>query len=153
LQLQQLSPKQVPALSWKYYAADGLEFENMMKLKKKQKEEIELTFIGEANGKIENKSAIKWKGGQIQNFLCEKLYNSKKIVWFGTGGDNTFIKLDEGVIAIVSIGFDGTEIGDVLSKEGAKLKDFDVETVEAFVDAMAGAKNAKANDVFSLFIT
>jgi len=134
------------SLSGKYYAADGLEFENMMKLKKKQKDGIELTFVGEAKGKIENKLSIKWKGGEIQNYLNEKLFNSKKLVWFGTGGDNTFIKLDEGVIAIVSIGSDGTKVGDVLAKDASKLKDFDFETVKALVDAMAGDKNAEANE-------
>lgn len=132
------------AISGKYAAADGLEFENMMKLKKKQKDDIQLTFVGEESGKIENKLVIKWKGGEIRGFLDEKLYNSKKIAWFKSDGENSFIKLDDGVIAIANR--TGTAIGDVLAKDAAKLKDFDLETAKALVDGMMGDVNAGATE-------
>jgi len=135
-----LAQNDLTSINGKYNAADGLEFENMMKLKKKQKEDIEVIFVGELNGKIENKLTIKWKGGEVNGFLDEKLYNSKKIAWFKSGGENSFIKLEDGVIALANR--DGSKIGDVLAKDVSKLKSFDIETANALVSEMMNDVNA-----------
>lgn len=131
------------SISGKYFAADGLEFENMMKMKKKQKEDIEINFVGEENGKIANKIVLKWKGGELQAFLDEKLYNKKKTIMF-KAGDNTFIQLEAGVIAIAD--GRGEKIGDVLAKDKNKLKDFDLDTAKALLDELMGDLNSAAND-------
>ena len=131
------------SISGKYFAADGLEFENMMKMKKKQKEDIEVKFIGEEDGQIANKLEVKWKGGSMYFNLDEKLYNKKKTVMF-KAGDNTFIQLEAGVLAIAN--GDGTKIGDVLAKDKNKLKEFDMDTAKALLDELMGDLKADAND-------
>lgn len=131
------------SISGKYFAADGLEFENMMKMKKKQKEDIEIKFVGEENGKIENKLVLKWKGGDLQAFLDEKLYNKKQTIMF-KAGENTFIQLEEGVIAIAD--GRGERIGDVLAKDKNKLKDFDLDTAKALLDELMSDLKSSEND-------
>lgn len=126
-------------LTGKYSAADGLEFENMMKMVKKQKEDIEIKFVGEENGSIANKLVLKWKGGELKALLDEKLYNKKKIVIFRQGEMN-FIMLEMGVLALTDK--DGTKVGDVLAKDKSKLKDFDLDTAKALVDELMGDLNA-----------
>lgn len=139
------------SITGKYFAADGLEFENMMKMKKKQKEDIEVTFVGEANGKIENKIVLKWKGGELQAFLDEKLYNKKKTILFRAGA-NTFIQLEDGVLAIANS--DGSQIGDVLAKVSNKLKDFDIDTAKAIVDElMSELKSAESDAALEKMMT
>lgn len=130
-------------INGKYFAADGLEFENMMKMKKKQKDDISINFIGEQNGKIENMLLLKWKGGELKAYLDEKLYNKKKVVWF-KAGENTFFELEPGVIAIANS--DGSKVGDVLAKDQSKLKDFDIETAKALLDEKTSELKSAAND-------
>ncbi len=119
------------AISGKYFAADGFEFENAMKMKKKQKDDISVTFVGEADGKIQNLVLVKWKGGEFKAFLDEKLYNKKKVVWFKES-ENTLFELAPGVFAIANK--DGSQVGDVLAKDKNQLKDFDIETAKALID-------------------
>ena len=126
-------------LTGKYFAADGLEYQNMMKMQKKQKEDIEIKFVGEENGSIANKLVLKWKGGELKALLDEKLYNKKKTAIFRQGEIN-FIMLEDGVLALTDK--NGTEVNDVLAKDKNKLKDFDIETAKALVEQLMGELNA-----------
>ncbi len=128
-------------LTGKYFAADGLEYMNMMKIEKKQKEDIEIKFIGEENGSIANKLVLKWKAGELVALLDEKLYNKKKTVIFRQGEMN-FIMLEAGVIALTDK--DGTQVADVLAKDKNKLKDFDIDTAKALMDELMADLNAGA---------
>ncbi len=129
--------------SGKYFAADGFEFENAMKMKKMQKEDISLTFVAEANGKVENVLLIKWKGGEMKAYLDEKMYNKKKIAWFREG-DNSFVELAPGVLAVTNK--DASQVGDVLAKDKNQLKDFDIETAKALIDEKTSELKGEADN-------
>jgi hypothetical protein len=131
------------AITGKYSAADGFEFENALKMKKKQKDDISVTFVGEADGKIQNLVIVKWKGGEFKAFLDEKLYNKKKVVWFKES-ENTLFELAPGVFAIANK--DGSQVGDVLAKDKNQLKDFDIETAKALIDEKTSELKSDADD-------
>jgi hypothetical protein len=128
-------------LTGKYFAADGLEYQNMMKMQKKQKEDIEIKFIGEEKGSIANKLILKWKGGELTALLDEKLYNKKKTAIFRQGEMN-FIMLEMGILALTDK--EGNNVGDVLAKDKSKLKDFDIDTAKALVDELMADLNSGA---------
>ncbi len=128
-------------INGKYFASDGFEFENAMRMKKKQKEDIELSFFGEVGGRLENKLVVKWKGGTLDLFLDEKLYNKKQVVWF-KGGGNSFIELEKGVFAVADEA--GKRIGDVLAKDKSKFNDFDMDTALALIENMTSELNDEA---------
>lgn len=130
-------------ITGKYFAADGIEFENMLKMKKKQKEDLELKFIGEESGKIQNKLNMKWKGGSVDAYLDEKLYNKNNIVWF-KASEFGFILIAPEVLAIVNSS--GDKVGDVLVKDKNKLKDYDMDTAKAMIDDLMGQLTSSASD-------
>lgn len=138
-----LSQANLSSITGKYFAADGIEFENAMRMKKKQKEDLEVTFVGEANGKIENKMILKWKGGSIEAFLDEKLFDKKQLVWFKAGA-NHFVLLEDGVIAITNE--QGSQVGDVLAKNKSKLSEFDLDTAKAVIESLKSELNSEADD-------
>ncbi|WP_291720715.1 hypothetical protein [Bernardetia sp.] len=143
-------------ISGAYTALDGVEFENAMGAKRRQKN-LKIQFTGRDGDKFVNEMKVYYnKEGQYHEFNLHDKETKKlgtNVYRFGSFHSVWLIEVEEGVLIALNNSsthryqLDGVEkVTDVFAKDASKLEVYDIETGQAKFDQMMSKGKAKEDE-------